>query len=106
MPLSRQSSEQSTPTAASPTNGLNAEPYTTVFYTDMLKKFGTCNTAFTKLFGYSPAELVGRDCFPLFAGDDRDKRDTSRLRKAVLAATSTQLDYRGRLFAQPKTGES
>jgi PAS domain S-box-containing protein len=72
----------------------------------MMGKFGACNSAFIKLFGYSPAELVGRDCFPLFAGDDRDKRDTTRLRKAVLAATSVQLDYRGRLFAQPKTGES
>ena len=106
MPLSRQSSEQSAPTAPSPTNGLNAEPCTAVFYTDMMGKFGACNSAFIKLFGYSPAELVGRDCFPLFAGDDRDKRDTTRLRKAVLAATSVQLDYRGRLFAQPKTGES
>ena len=105
MPLSHQSSEHSAPTAASPTNGLNAEPCAAVFYTDMMGKFGACNSAFIKLFGYSPAELAGRDCFPLFAGDESDRRDISRLRKAVLAATSTQSDYRGRLFAQPKTGE-
>ena len=106
MPLSRQSYEHPAPTGASPENGSNAVPCTAVFYTDLMGKFGACNSAFSKLFGYSPAELVGRDCFPLFAGDERDKRDVSRLRKAVLAATSTQLDYRGRLFAQPKTGES
>lgn len=106
MPLSRQSYEHSAPTTAPPTNGLNAEPCTAVFYTDMMGKFGACNSAFSKLFGYSPAELIGRDCFPLFAGDETDKRDISRLRKAVLAATSTQVDYHGRLFAQPKTGAS
>jgi PAS domain S-box-containing protein len=106
MPLSRQNSEHSTPAAASLANGSNTEPCAAVFYTDMMGKFGACNSAFTKLFGYSPAELAGRDCFPLFAGDERDKRDISRLRKAVLAATSTQLDYRERLFAQPKIGES
>jgi len=72
----------------------------------MSGKFGACNSAFSKLFGYSPAELVGRDCFPLFTGDDRDSRDVSRLRKSVLAATSAQLDYRARLFAQPKSGSS
>lgn len=97
------------PTATpSPTSerGVESSLGNAIFYTDMAGRFGACNAAFTKLFGYSPAELIGRDCFPLFAGDDQDKRDIGRLRKAVLAATSAQLDYRGRLFAQPKTGES
>ena len=105
MPLSSQSSEQYAPTG--PTSAAAAESSlgNAIFYTDMTGRFGACNAAFIKLFGYSPAELIGRDCFPLFAGDDQDKRDISRLRKAVLAATSAQLDYRGRLYAQPKTGE-
>ena len=108
MPLSPQSSEQRGPAAISSTNASTAESpgATAVFYADMSGKFGACNSAFSKLFGYSPAELVGRDCFPLFTGDERDTGDISRLRKSVLAATSAQLDYRARLFAQPKAGTS
>lgn len=108
MPLSRPSSEQHAPTAASATNATASESSlgNAIFYADTNGRFGACNAAFTKLFGFSPAELIGRDCFPLFAGDGQDNRDISRLRKAVLAATSAQLDYRGRLYAQPKTGDS
>ena len=107
MPLSRPSSEQYAPASATPTNGTGESSLgNAIFYADMTGRFGACNAAFTKLFGFAPAELIGRDCFPLFTGDGSDKRDISRLRKAVLATTSAQLDYRGRLYAQPKTGES
>ena len=109
MPLSSQSSEQYRPASASSSDNRDsgASPLgNVVFYADMTGRFVACNASFTKLFGYSPEELLGRDCFPLFAGVDGERRDISRLRKAVLAATSTQLDYRGRLLAQPKTGES
>ncbi len=109
MPLSRQSSDQYESSAVSRTNGPSNEPIPApiaIFYADMVGKFSACNVAFTKLLGYSPAELIGRDCFPLFAGEPGAEKDKSRLRKAVLGATSAQLDYCGKLFAQPKSGKS
>ncbi len=107
MPISRQSSEQFGPKAPLlPTGSSDASIESAVFYADMAGKFVACNSGFMKLFGYSPAELMGRDVFPLFTGTDQDKGDVSGLRKAVLAAASARLDYRDRIRAQPKVGDS
>ena len=108
MPLSRHNSEQygTASTSQTKTSSLESSPANAIFYADISGRFGGCNAAFTKLFGFSPAELIGRDCFPLFAENGGGDRDNSRVRRMVLAATSAELDYRGRLFAQPKTGQS
>jgi PAS domain S-box-containing protein len=77
-----------------------------VFSADLLGEFIACSTAFTALLGYAPAEVLGRDFSALFARTEKTDGVNQDLRKAILAATSTQGDYRGELFAQPKTGGS
>jgi PAS domain S-box-containing protein len=82
-----------------------------VFSTDLQGEFIACNSAFTALFGYSPAEVLGRDFSALFAyTEKKDGVNTddvnNDLRKAILASTSAQGDYRGDLFARLKTGAS
>jgi transcriptional regulator with PAS, ATPase and Fis domain len=85
-----------------------------VFSADLQGEFIACNSAFTALFGYSPAEVLGRDFSALFArtqnagGQNTDGVNPGGvnmdLRKAILATTSAQGDFRGDLFARPKTG--
>jgi len=77
-----------------------------VFSADLQGEFIACNSAFTALFGYSPAEVLGRDFSALFSRTERADGVNQDLRKAILVTTSTQGDYRGELFARPKTGGS
>ena len=120
MTTSHRSSNQLAPLASAPTNssantGATPSPMA-VFSTDLQGEFIACNSAFTALFGYSPAEVLGRDFSALFAcadktdGGNTDGVNTDRvnnnLRKAIFASTSAQGDYRGELFARPKTGAS
>jgi PAS domain S-box-containing protein len=77
-----------------------------VFSADLQGEFIACNSAFTALFGYSPAEVLGRDFSALFSRTEKADGVNQDLRKAILVTTSTQGDYRGELFARPKTGGS
>jgi len=75
-----------------------------VFSADLNGEFSACNAAFTKLFGYSSQELMGRDFSALFGQTENSNGDhSSLLRKEVLSATSTG-GYQCKLFARPKTG--
>ena len=115
MTTSHRSSNQLAPLASAPTNssantGATPSPMA-VFSTDLQGEFIACNSAFTALFGYSPAEVLGRDFSALFAyTEKKDGVNTddvnNDLRKAILASTSAQGDYRGDLFARLKTGAS
>jgi len=78
-----------------------------VFYADLQGQFGACNSEFVKMFGYSIAELVGRDFSVLFAqGPQTNAKEREQLRKIILATTTAEGDYRAPLFAQPKNGSS
>ena len=78
-----------------------------VFSTDLKGEFTACNPAFSALFGYSLGEVLGQDFAAFFALTEKtDGIDHNPLRRMVLAVTSTQVDYRGHLFAIPKTGDS
>jgi PAS domain S-box-containing protein len=77
-----------------------------VFSADLQGEFIACNSAFTALFGYSPAEVLGRDFSALFSRTERAGGVNQDLRKAILVTTSTQGDYHGELFARPKIGGS
>ena len=64
-----------------------------------------CNAVFSRLFGYSPEELVEREFSALFASAEKARHSNrAELRRTVLAATSAQGDYRCELIAQPKSG--
>jgi PAS domain S-box-containing protein len=78
-----------------------------VFSADLRGEFIACNSAFNELLGYSLLEVLGRDFSALFAETEKsDGGNHEGLRRTILAATSTEGDYRGNLFAQPKTGKS
>jgi PAS domain S-box-containing protein len=77
-----------------------------VFSADLQGEFIACNSAFTALFGYSPAEVLGRDFSALFSRTEKAGGVNQDLRKAILVTTSTQGDYHAELFARPKTGGS
>jgi PAS domain S-box-containing protein len=78
-----------------------------VFYADLQGQFGACNAEFVKMFGYSTAELIGRDFSVLFAqGPQANGKEREQLRKVILATTTAEGEYRAPLFAQPKNGSS
>jgi len=78
-----------------------------VFAADLRGEFTACNSAFTKLLGYAPQEILGRHFSVLFGRTQAASRnDSSQLGKEILSFASAQEDYDGRLFARPKTGES
>jgi DNA-binding NtrC family response regulator len=59
------------------------------------------------MFGYSIAELIGRDFSALFAqGPQANGKEREQLRKIILAATTAEGDYRAPLFGQPRNGPS
>lgn len=76
-----------------------------VFYADLQGKFGACNSEFTNMFGYSVAELIGRDFSALFAqGPHANGKEREQLRKNIIAATAGEGDYHAPLFGQAKNG--
>jgi PAS domain S-box-containing protein len=76
-----------------------------VFCANLNGEFVGCNAAFSKLFGYSPQELNGRDFSALFT-ERNHSTGKNDLRNRILEATSSQGDYRGALLGQPKIGRS
>ena len=111
MPIPSRSSEQYDPlTGAIANHGENAAsapPQMAVFSTDLQGEFTACNAAFTRIFGYSAQELVGRDFSALFAPTEKPgEEDRSLLRRSILLAAATPGDYHCRLFTRPKIGPS
>ena len=109
MPTPQRSSDPQEPlTRAATHGGANAaSAQLAVFSADLQGEFRACNAAFSRLFGYSSQELVGRDFCALFTQAEKvNGEDRSLLRKAILSAISAPVDYQCRLFAQPKTGPS
>jgi PAS domain S-box-containing protein len=109
MPTPQRSSDPQEPfTSAATHGGANAaSAQLAVFSADLQGEFKACNAAFSRLFGYSSQELVGRDFCALFTQAEKvNGEDRSFLRKAILSAMSAPVDYQCRLFAQPKTGPS
>jgi PAS domain S-box-containing protein len=76
-----------------------------VFSADLQGEFTACNSGFTALLGYSPAEILGREFSTLFVQTEQSggEKRTS-LCKAILASESIQSDYVVNLSARPKTG--
>jgi PAS domain S-box-containing protein len=86
-------------------NGGSAE--TAVFCADLNGEFAGCNAAFTRLFGYSPQELSGRDFSALFTPKEKSLGGLKgALRKEILEATSAGGDFHTTLLAQPKSTQS
>ena len=108
MPTPHHSSDQQEPFTSVPNGAANAaSAQLAVFSADLQGEFKACNAAFSRLFGYSSQELVGRDFCGLFTQAEKvNGEDRSLLRKAILSAISAPVDYQCRLFAQPKTGPS
>jgi PAS domain S-box-containing protein len=109
MPIPHRSSDQPEPVTSAPiAGGVNAEAaplQMAVFSADLRGEFSACNAAFSKLMGYSSQELIGRDFCALFSQAEKANGDDRlQLRKTILSAISTPVDYRCRLFARPKTG--
>ena len=78
-----------------------------VFSADLQGEFSACNAAFTRLFGYSSQELMGRDFSALFAQSEKANGDNrSALRRDILTSISAPTGYQCRLFARPKSGPS
>ena len=78
---------------------------TAVLSTDLKGEVTACNPAFTAMYGYTLGEVLGQDIAAFFALTEKiDGVDHNPLRRMILAVTSTQGDYRGNLFALPKTG--
>ena len=111
MPIPHRSSDQHEPLAgAAPDGGASGaatQSQMAVFSADLQGQFSACNAAFSRLFGYSSKELLGRDFSALFGKTDKtDGEDHGQLRRAILSAISTPGDYHCRLFARPKAGPS
>jgi PAS domain S-box-containing protein len=76
-----------------------------VFCADLNGQFVGCNSAFSRLFGYGPQELSGRDFSALFTSKEKvDNRN--QINRTVLSAISAGQDFHRVLVGQPKTGSS
>ncbi len=76
-----------------------------IFHADFRGEISACNSEFSKLFGYSPQELAGRDFTALFTEADKSMgRD--QLRRKILTSASNDVDYRANVIAEPKTGDN
>ena len=104
-PLTTPRSENAATTGAPKAKGASA-PFA-VFSADLRGEFTACNSAFTKLLGYTLQEIMGRHFSVLFGRTQAGSRnESSQLGKEILSFASAQEDYDGRLFARPKTGNS
>src|SRR5271169_63372 len=108
MPTPHQSSDQQEPFTSASADGVlavSAQAQMAVFSADVQGEFTACNAAFTRLFEYSPQELLGRDFSALFSRTEKTNgEDRSIFRRTILSAASAPGDYHCRLFARPKTG--
>jgi PAS domain S-box-containing protein len=104
----RISEQQETPASVQNSGDPKAtvlKPPIAVFSADLQGEFTACNSGFTALLGYSPADVLGRDFSALFVPMEQSggAKRTS-LCKAILASESTQSDYVVSLSARRKTG--
>ena len=76
-----------------------------IFCANLNGQFVGCNSVFTRLFGYSPQELTGRDFSALFM-ERTQSAGKDELRKRIAELSSAQGDYCCTLLGQPKTGRS
>lgn len=76
-----------------------------LFCADLTGEIVGCNSAFTRMFGYGPQELSGRDFSALFTTKERVDNG-SQISKTVLSAVSAGHDFHRVLVGQPKTGPS
>jgi PAS domain S-box-containing protein len=103
--LSRSDSEQAGRTNASKPEA-NSGPLA-IFSANLRGEFVACNSAFTKLLGYGPQELLGRDLSALFAPALKASRnDSQQLCKEILTTASKQEEYDCQLWARPKLGDT
>jgi PAS domain S-box-containing protein len=87
-------------------NAQLASVETAIFCADLRGEFIGCNSAFTRLLGYSPQELSGRDFCALFSTHKDNGGDQGQLRRQLLSSSSSEGEYRCTLVAQPKMGQS
>lgn len=91
--------------SSSRSSDASAEPAQKVFFcADLDGEFISCNAAFTRLFGYTPEELAGRDFSALFSGPEKGHFEDGQIRKKILQVTSAGHDFHSILLAQPKSG--
>lgn len=76
-----------------------------LFCADLNGEFVGCNSAFSRLFGYEPQELSGRDFSALFAAKEKVNNEI-HISRTVLSAISAGQDFHSVLMGQPKTGPS
>jgi PAS domain S-box-containing protein len=85
------------------------------FSADLQGKFSACNQTLSRLLGYKPQELIGRNFSEFFVADEREKAKTNgsaadnervAAGKTILAATAAPGGYRAKLFARTKSGKS
>ena len=87
--------------------GPRAEPAEKAFFcADLDGEFVSCNAAFSRLLGYTPEELTGRDFSALFGGKEKLHGEDGQIRKRILQLTSAGQDVHSTLLAQPKNGPS
>lgn len=80
-------------------------PEAVVFCLDTEGEFLAWNSAFMAFFGYSPAQLSGRDFSALFSSSEKNQtQGPGELRKKILASTSTNGNCHCKLLAQSKNG--
>ena len=85
--------------------GASAEPTEKAFFcADLDGAFVSCNAAFTRLLGYTPEELTGRDFSALFSGKEKLQGQDGQIKKRVLQLTSSGQDFHSALLAHPKSG--
>ncbi|HYM79033.1 MAG TPA: sigma 54-interacting transcriptional regulator [Candidatus Dormibacteraeota bacterium] len=103
LPTPQSDSEQSAATKASKPAAASAP--LAIFSANLRGEFVACNSAFAKLLGYSPLELIGRDLSAMFALTPKASRnDSQQLCKEILTTASKQDEYDCQLFARPKSG--
>ncbi|HKU26300.1 MAG TPA: sigma 54-interacting transcriptional regulator, partial [Candidatus Sulfotelmatobacter sp.] len=76
-----------------------------LFCADLNGEFVGCNSVFTRLFGYAPHELSGRDFSALFTTTETHEKGV-QISSTVLAAITAGQDFHRVLVGQPKMGAS
>ena len=105
MPSVGTSPGQYQPSSSSRSLGASAEPAEKAFFcADLDGGFVSCNAAFTRLLGYTPEELTGRDFSALFSSTEKLHVEDGQIRKRILQLISAGQDFQSTLLVQPKSG--
>jgi len=75
-----------------------------VFSADLDGKLTGCNSTLTQLLGCEADQLVGQNICDVFHSLDPRERDSARLQRTILAATSAQGQFTSDLLASNKSG--